>query len=346
MKRRKTSLAMLLAALMLLSLAACGQEKEPDPAPPATTQQGGEAAPAAWVPSGTVDFVCPYGAGGGSDVCARTIASVMTEGGYCDANVVVQNLSGGGGLVGTTYVYGKKGDDMTLCTYAPGQLASAIANDSECQWDSITQIALLAFEEQTICVAPGKFESLDALIAYSKEHPGEVTLGGCGVGNEDNVCVALLNKVTGSEFTYVLYDSAGDMMTAILGGHLVGGIFNPSECAAQVQSGDVDCLASFSADDLSAIKGFEEVPTCKEQGYDIDFRMFRGVAGAPDMSAEAVAYWEETFRKVSEDPAWTEDYLASKGLIPAFMVGEDLQQFMQAQYDTYHDVQLELGIIQ
>lgn len=196
----------------------------------------GAAAPAQWTPSGSVDFVCPYGAGGGSDVCARTIASVMTDGGYCDASVVVQNLSGGGGLVGTTYVYGKKGDDMTLCTYAPGQLASAIANNSECQWDSITQIALLAFEEQTICTAAGKFESLDALISYSKEHPGEVTIGGCGIGNEDNVCAALLNSVAGADVTYVLYDSAGDMMTAILGGHLTGGIFNPSECTAQVQS--------------------------------------------------------------------------------------------------------------
>ncbi len=337
-------MAMFLASLMMLSLASCGQKEEQTPADttPAETEQP---APAQWAPSGSVDFVCPYGAGGGSDVCARTIASVMTDGGYCDASVVVQNLSGGGGLVGTTYVYGKKGDDMTLCTYAPGQLASAIANNSECQWDSITQIALLAFEEQTICTAAGKFESLDALISYSKEHPGEVTIGGCGIGNEDNVCAALLNSVAGADVTYVLYDSAGDMMTAILGGHLTGGIFNPSECTAQVQSGDVDCLASFSADSLSNIKGFEEVPICKSLGYDIDFRMFRGVAGAPDMSPEAVAYWEETFRKVSEDPAWTDDYLAAKGLIPAFMVGDELRQFMQDQYDTYYSVQKELGII-
>ena len=347
MKRTRRALTALLAALMMLTMAGCGdQAKTPEaPSEESPAQTDAPEAVKTWVPSGTVDFVCPYGAGGGSDVCARTIASVMTEGGYTDANVVVQNLSGGGGLVGTTYVYGKAGDDMTICTYAPGQMSSAIANNSECQWDSITQIALLAFEEQTICTAGGKFESLDDLIAYSKEHPGEVTIGGCGVGNEDNVCAALLNSVAGADVTYVLYDSAGDMMTAILGGHLMGGIFNPSECSAQVASGDVDCLASYSADGLEGIAGFEDAPTCKELGYDIDFRMFRGVAGAPDMSLEALAYWQETFRKVSEDPAWTEDYLASKGLIPAFMVGDELNAFLADQYETYYSVQKELGII-
>lgn len=345
MKNTKKGLALVLSALTMLSVTACGNSTQGGSAAGSSAGASASGAVEAWAPSGSIDFVCPYGAGGGSDVCARTIASVMTDGGYCDASVVVQNLSGGGGLVGTTYVYGKSGDDQCIMTYAPGQLSSAIANNSECQWDSVTQIALLAFEEQTICTAGGQFESLDDLIAYSNEHPGEVTIGGCGVGNEDNVCAELLNSVAGANITYVLYDSAGDIMTAILGGHVTGGIFNPSECSAQVTSGDVDCLASFSADTLANIPGFEEVPTCTSLGYDIDFRMFRGVAGAPDMSAEALAYWQDVCKKVSEDPAWTEDYLATKGLIPAFMVGDELNAFMQEQYDIYYSVQKDLGII-
>lgn len=346
--KMKKILCMLLATFMVLSLAACGSSAS-------STSSGGSASAgsssassegtSSWTPSGSIDFICPYAAGGGSDVCARTIASVLSEGGYCPANIVVSNQPGGGGLVGTAYVYGKKGDDNCICTYAPGQLASAITNKSECQWDSITQIALLAFEEQTICVGKDQFKDLDDLIAYSIAHPGEVSLGGCGIGNEDNVCVALLNKVAGAKFTYVLYDSAGDMLTAILGGHLTGGIFNPSECVAQVTSGDVDCLASFSTDKLSNIPGFENVPTCKDLGYDINFRMFRGVAGSPEMSPEALAFWQEAFKKLSEDPSWTQDYLAKKGLIPAFMVGDELTQFLKDQYKTYYDIQTELGII-
>ena len=265
----------------------------------------------------------------------------MSDGGYVDANIVVQNLSGGGGLVGTAYVYGKQGDNSTICTYAPGQLASAIANDSEYQWDDITQIAVLAYEDQTICTAAGAFESLDDLIAYSNEHPGEVTIGGCGVGNEDNVCPLMLTEVAGANVTYVLYDSAGD----ILGGHLTGGIFNPSECQAQLEAGGVDCLASFSAEPLENIQGFEEVPTCSELGYDIDFRMFRGLAGAPGMSDAALTYWQEVCRQVSEDPAWTEDYLLARGLTPAFIIGDDLTAFMEDQYETYYNAQKELGLI-
>lgn len=337
MKRKMRGTALVLAGLMLLASTGCSSGGQ--------TAATDEAEEGAWAPSGSIDFVCPYSAGGGSDIYARTLANVMSDGGYVDANIVVQNLSGGGGLVGTAYVYGKQGDNSTICTYAPGQLASAIANDSEYQWDDITQIAVLAYEDQTICTAAGAFESLDDLIAYSNEHPGEVTIGGCGVGNEDNVCALMLNEVAGANVTYVLYDSAGDILTAILGGHLTGGIFNPSECQAQLEAGGVDCLASFSAEPLENIQGFEEVTTCSELGYDIDFRMFRGLAGAPGMSDAALTYWQEVCRQVSEDPAWTEDYLLARGLTPAFIIGDDLTAFMEDQYETYYNAQKELGLI-
>ena len=143
----KRLFALLLAGAMMLSLASCGSKEEPaDPSPDANPSAETSAAePAAWKPSGSIDFVCPYSAGGGSDVCARTIASVM--GNYTDANAVVQNLSGSGGLVGTSYVVGKAGDDMTLCTYSPGQIASSLVNNPDCGWDKLTQLCVLALEE-------------------------------------------------------------------------------------------------------------------------------------------------------------------------------------------------------
>ena len=331
--------------LMVLSMAACGTTKPAASAPAASSAAAAASTPAAstWKPSGSIDFVCPYSAGGGSDVCARTIANVM--GSYTDATCVVQNLTGGGGLVGTSYVYGKKGDDMTMMTYAPGQLGSAIANGSECGWDSVTQICVLALEEQTLVVQPGKFKDLQDFIDYSKAHPGEVTIAGTTIGNEDHMCVEMLKRVAGADLTYVTYDSAGDILTAILGGHITGGICNPSEDSAQVNSGDVDCLCSFGDTDIHHIKGFEKVPTALSCGYDIQFVMFRGVAGAPGMSDEALAYWVDIFQKVSEDPAWTKDYLGAKGLTPAFIVGDELQTFLKNQYDMYYGLQKEIGLI-
>lgn len=100
-----------------------------------------------------------------------------------------------------------------------------------------------------------------------------------------------------------------------------------------MNSGDVDCLCSFGDTDIHHIKGFEKVPTALSCGYDIQFVMFRGVAGAPGMSDEALAYWVDIFQKVSEDPAWTKDYLGAKGLTPAFIVGDELQTFLKNQYD-------------
>ena len=108
MKRKMRGTALVLAGLMLLASTGCSSGGQ--------TAATDEAEEGAWAPSGSIDFVCPYSAGGGSDIYARTLANVMSDGGYVDANIVVQNLSGGGGLVGTAYVYGKQGDNSTICT--------------------------------------------------------------------------------------------------------------------------------------------------------------------------------------------------------------------------------------
>ena len=164
-------------------------------------------------------------------------------------------------------------------------------------------------------------------------------------------------KWTGIGFSNIMYSAAFMMafsiiiatvllaMISLIADPETGGIFNPSECQAQLEAGGVDCLASFSAEPLENIQGFEEVPTCSELGYDIDFRMFRGLAGAPGMSDAALTYWQEVCRQVSEDPAWTEDYLLARGLTPAFIIGDDLTAFMEDQYETYYNAQKELGLI-
>jgi len=80
-------------------------------------------------------------------------------------------------------------------------------------------------------------------------------------------------------------------------------------------------------------------------GYDVQFTMFRGVAGAPDMSDEALAYWVDLFEQVSQDSAWTEDYLGAKGMIPAFIVGDELADFLANQEQMYYDLQKQVGLI-
>ena len=63
------------------------------------------------------------------------------------------------------------------------------------------------------------------------------------------------------------------------------------------------------------------------------------------MSDAALTYWQEVCRQVSEDPAWTEDYLLARGLTPAFIIGDDLTAFMEDQYETYYNAQKDLGLI-
>lgn len=86
--------------------------------------------------------------------------------------------------------------------------------------------------------------------------------------------VGLLNLHTDADVTYVPYDSTGEVMTALLGGHISAGVFNPNECASQVESKTVSILCSFGTERVDNPL-FAEVRTLQEMGYkDIDFKMF------------------------------------------------------------------------
>ena len=80
-------------------------------------------------------------------------------------------------------------------------------------------------------------------------------------------------------------------------------------------------------------------------GYDIDFDMFRGVAGAPGMSEAAKDYWVDILEKVSQDPTWVNDYVNARGLTPAFMTGDKLMEFLEAQNASYEQLAIEAGLI-
>ena len=344
----KKTLAIILGVLMVAGcFTACGESSINDTSKPAETaaEPAKEEQKEAWKPEGSIDFVCPYSAGGGSDILARTIANIMTEKGFTDAAVIVNNQSGGGGTVGDAYTKSKAGDNNTLSTFATGQVAAQIANKTTTLWSDFTPICLLATEEMTLAVSSDcDYSTFEELVAYSKAHPGEVTVGGSGIGTDDNIVVGLVNLYAEAGITYVPYDSTGEVMTAILGGHVTSGVFNPSEISAQLEAGKVKVICSMGADRLD-IKGFEDVPTCQELGYkEIDFVMFRAITGAPDMSAEAQEYWVNVFEQVSEATEWKDDYLLAKGLTPNFLTGDELVNFLKGQHDTMQKILEQIGL--
>lgn len=328
----KKLLAIVLSCMLLMSLfTACGSKPAQSDGPFAL--------------SGDVEFVCPYSAGGGSDLYARTAANIISELKLTGNSVVsVVNKPGGGGSVGDAYTVTKNGNGNTITTYVSAQITGPMINSTSVTWKDLTPICNLAMDEYTLGVlANSEINTLDSFIAYAKANPGKLTIGGSGSGTEDNLVTGLMELYCDIDVEYIAFDSSSEVMTAMLGGHINAGIYNPNEAISQYEAGDVALIAAFGPERISVLP---EVPTFTEQGFDkVVFQQFRGIFGAPNMSQEAVDYWVNIFKQVVEHESWTQGYLATNGLSPKFISGQEFLTFLEGEDAKYRDVLDTLGLL-
>ncbi|KZC99947.1 MULTISPECIES: tripartite tricarboxylate transporter substrate binding protein [Thalassospira] len=295
-----------------------------------------------WTPKNNVEFIVPYSAGGGSDLNARALAEAIRENQLMEQNLLILNRPGGSGAVGNTYVASKEGDGSTIMTFNSGQMMSTISNDAAIKLESITPLGTLALDTLMLAVkVDASTTTFEELLAAANKDPLKITVGGTSRGSEDNLVFSLLNKPAGKTLQYVPFNGSADVLSALLGGHVNAGIFNPSEIAPQVEAGSVRVLGSFSAERLPGV--FEDVPTFAELGYiEAVFEMFRGYAGPPNMTQEMIDFWNGVLGGAAQSEQWLKD-VEAKGLIPTYLDAEESKRFWQKEEQRYVELLGELS---
>lgn len=276
-------------------------------------------------PTQSIELVIPASAGGGSDIMGRLLVDIIQKNNLCSQIVTPINKPGGSGATGQAYVNSKQNPDYTLFTINDAHTLGANVAGTVPE-GNFTCVAMLACDE-VLFVTGGNtpYHTIDDAVAAIKANPGSLTVG-CA-DQLDKICVADVNNAYGVKFNNVYFDGAGEIATAILGGHIEFGIFNPSECSALVEAGELKALAIFSKQ--RAIAPFENVPTFTELGHpELVYQMTRGILANARMSREAQLYWSDVFAKVCQDDAWLKNYVEANGITPMYMNCDD--------YSTYY----------
>ncbi len=293
---------------------------------------GFAASPAmAWEPTKDIEFVVPSSPGGGSDLNARTISEFASSQKLCPTTIKVINKPGGSGAVSFSYVASKKGDNHTLMVLHNGQDLGSYVLDWDVKAKDLTYIATVAFDAQMLCaVAGSKFTDFKTAVELSKQ--GRVTYGGSHKGNTDHLSYIMNNMQTGAKFRYVMFNSSGEVLSAMLGGHVDLGVLNPSECIGQVRAGKIIPLATYSGKREGG--DLANVPTFRELGYpDLVIQDARAISGPPDMSPEAVAFYENMLKKITELPQWKTNYIEKNFLTPVFLNAEESRKYFLNEAD-------------
>lgn len=300
----------------------------------------------AFVPERDVELVVPYSAGGGSDTNGRFVANVIKEHDLIDSNLMVVNKPGGSGAVGNAYVNSKSGDNHTISTWVPGQSTSALLNDAEVELKDVTPLGTLALDSFLLLVdQDSPYETVEDFISAAEENPGEISVGGSGKGGEDHLVYHMLQESAGIEMKYVTFQGGGESLSNLMGGHVDAIFSNPNEVMSQIEAGELRPLATTSENKLSG--SLESVPTFADAGHpDVYYEMFRGYAGPPDMSEEAIAYWEDVLKQVSETEMYQEEYIDKFNLTSSFKDADESKKFFKDHFNQSKEILTEMGMVE
>lgn len=294
-------------------------------------------------PSRPIEFVVHTGPGGGNDVLARAIATMVEKEGLLPVRMQVANKTGGGGLSAMAYLVEKKGDTHTIGLFANTYFTvPAMRAEAKVTMNDLTPIVRLVVEPAVIAVkSDAPYKTLQDFIDAAKANPGQLRQSGGSIGSRDWVMRQLLMKNTGANWAFISFPGAGERIAALLGGHVNIMVIEAQEAGEHIRAGNMRVLAQVADRRLPP---FPNVPTLKEAGFDVPaYAVIRGVVAPPGVPPEVVAYWEDFFSKFVQTASWKK-YLADNLFEDGFMKGAELATFMQQFPEQIRSILTDAGV--
>ncbi len=277
-------------------------------------------------PKGPVQLVIPFAPGGSTDILWRSISEHISK--NLGGPISLVNKTGGGGIVGTSFVVNAKPDGYTLVSANsdPLNIAPLFTPDAPYNAEKdLTFIAKLAVFPFTIAVkADSPYKTLEDLVAFAKANPGKLKAGVAGAGTTPHMIVEMFNRAAKIEITPVPFGGAGEVVPNLLGGHVDLTVISIAPIKSQFLSGKVRILASFSP---KRPPDFPQIPTVAEKGYQsANISTGVGLAGPKGLPPAVVKKWEEAVEKTLKDPKVIAIIDKLEGLFIDFRRGEDYKK--------------------
>ncbi len=297
---------------------------------------------AAAFPEKPITLVVHAGAGGGSDIFARTLAAAFEKEKILPQPIVVENKPGGSGAIAFAYVGGKKNDPYFLLTAVTSFLTTPILRKSQVEYKDFTPIANFAFDEYMVIVkADSKYKSMKDIVSDAKANPKKITVGGTQLGSSDSICAYLIEKAAGIQLNYVVFNSGGEVNAALMGGHIGIAVANPGEALELSKANKVRTLGVFSEKRLA---GAPDVPTLKEQGLDAIYVQNRGLVAPGGIPGDARTVLEQAMLKYSKTDIYKK-YVKENMLSEAWMDGPAFGKWLDAENVRYREVLKAMGVL-
>ena len=239
-------------------------------------------------PARDIRLVVPFEPGGAGDTTSRIIAEAANAT-LDGAEIAVVNRSGGGGIVGQTFVSRSRADGYTVLAMTSSTVTNPILKGASFSVEDFIPVAMYNFDPEVIAVATDSpIKNIDDLIAAASN--GKPNMVIAGIATAHHMAGLAIEQNTGLTFNYLPLRGFGKQLQAVMGQHVDGAFWPLGEAASHIEAGSIRILA-LAADERDA--RFPEVPTFEEAGLGVSiWATFRGwavPAGTPDEVVDALA---------------------------------------------------------
>ncbi len=289
-------------------------------------------------------MMVPANPGGGWDTTGRALGKALQEAGVATA-VSYENKGGAAGAIGLAqFVNASKGDGNAMMVMGAVMLGGLITGKPPVSITQATPLARLTSEYNVFVLpASSPLKTMKDVVEQMKKDPGSVKWGGGSRGATEHIAAAMLAREVGvdpAKINYVPFRGGGEATAAILGGNVTVGGSGYSEFQQYIESGKMRGIAVTAP---TRIKGID-IPTMKEQGFNVEIGNWRGVYGAPGITPEQVKVLVDMIVKATKTKSWAEA-MEKNNWTPALLTGPAFADFVVRDFASLRATMVKAGMV-
>src|SRR6478736_3939799 len=267
-------------------------------------------------PSRSITVIVPFPPGGASDVVARIVTNQMSK--ILGQSIIIENVSGAGGTVGSARVAAAAPDGYTLLAAAMGSHVAAPVLTPNVKYDPLTDFVPIGITAHSpaVVIARKDFPArdLNEFIAVLRQQGGAVRQAHGGIGASSHMACLLFTTEIGAKPTLVAYRGSGPALNDLVGGHVDFMCEQSVSVAESVLAGSVKAYAVSAPGRLAMLPN---VPTAKEAGVDYEMSVWSGLFAPKGVAPEVTAKLADALDKALDEPVVSETLAKLGGSIPA-----------------------------
>lgn len=297
----------------------------------------------AWTPERPVELLVSSAPGGSNDRIARVIQKIAQEQKLSPVPISVINRPGGNQTISRAYINQNPGDGHYLDVGNPTLISNQVSGRQ--QYTDFSPIALMVNEFTAFSVrTDSPFRNAQDLVAQLRKDPESVAVGVSNRGGTNHLALSLLAKAAGIDarrLKVVVFKTNAEGLTAMLGGHIQLVSSAVATAVGQMRDGKARIISVSAPQRMGG--DLAQVPTLREQGYDVSLSNWRAIIGPKGLSSAQIAYWEGVLARVVATEEW-KAVLDKQFWDGNFLRSREFAKYMDGEYAQTKAIMTELGL--